>query len=111
MNFTQKNKLHFVWYLLGLVSFFWGASNLVCARERQERSNANHSSAERPNAERPVIYKQHNTADFDALLLEGNIKNPNEFYFVHRSEEKFGSLVQKRKNFHKELLRDAVMMQ
>lgn len=57
-----------------------------------------------------VIYKKKNVVEFDDKLIEGDVKNPGEFYFVHRPEEKFGSLVQRRKNFHKEMLRDAVMI-
>lgn len=57
-----------------------------------------------------VGYQKKTTVDFDDALIEGEVKNPNEFYFVHRPEEKFGSLVKKRKNFNKEMLRDAVMI-
>ena len=57
-----------------------------------------------------VVYKKKNVVDFDDALIEGEIKNPNEFYFVHRPEEKFGNLVKKRQNFHKEMLRDSVMI-
>jgi hypothetical protein len=59
---------------------------------------------------RAVVYKKRNVVDFDDSLIEGEVKNPSEFYFVHRPEEKFGSLVKKRKNFHKEMLRDTVMI-
>ena len=57
-----------------------------------------------------VIYKKRSLVEFDDKLIEGDVKNPSEFYFVHRPEEKFGSLIKKRKNFHKEMLRDAVMI-
>src|SRR5580692_6360876 len=46
-----------------------------------------------------VLYKKQNSVDFDDSLIEGEIRNPSDFYFVHRPEEKFGSLLQKRKNF------------
>lgn len=59
---------------------------------------------------RTVIYKKRNVVDFDGSLIEGEVRNPNEFYFVHRPEEKFGPLVKKRPNFHKEMLRDTVMI-
>ena len=59
---------------------------------------------------RNVIYKKRNVVEFDDSLIEGEVKNPNEFYFVHRPEEKFGSLVKKRRDFHKEMLRDTVMI-
>lgn len=57
-----------------------------------------------------IIYKKRNIVDFDETLIEGEVKNPSEFYFVHRPEEKFGSLVKPRKNFHKEMLRDTIMI-
>lgn len=57
-----------------------------------------------------VLYKKRNTVEFDDSMIEGEIRNPSDFYFVHRPEEKFGSLLQKRKNFQKEMLRDAVMI-
>jgi hypothetical protein len=57
-----------------------------------------------------VLYKKKNLVDFDDSLIEGEVKNPGEFYFVHRPEQNFGSLVKKRKNFHKEMLRDTVMI-
>ena len=59
---------------------------------------------------RTVVYKKRNVVDFDDALIEGEVKNPSEFYFVHRPEQQFGSLVKKRKNFHKEMLRDTVMI-
>jgi hypothetical protein len=65
---------------------------------------------ERDEQGRRIVYKKRNVVDFDAMMLEGDVRNPNEFYFVHRPEEKFGSLVKKRPNFHKEMLRDAIML-
>ncbi len=65
---------------------------------------------ERDEQGRRVVYQKTNVVDFDAMMLEGDVRNPNEFYFVHRPEEKFGSLVKQRPNFHKEMLRDAVMV-
>ncbi len=47
--------------------------------------------------------------DFDALQIDGELKNPAEFYFERRADEKFDSLVERRKNFHREMLRDVVM--
>ena len=82
-------------------------SNVSHARERR----SNNQNVERDEQGRKVIYKQRNVVDFDAMLLEGDIRNPNEFYFVRKPEEKFGSLVKRRKNFHKEMLRDTVMVQ
>lgn len=59
---------------------------------------------------RNVVYPRRSQVDFDDSLIEGEVRNPSEFYFVHRPEEKFGTLVKRRKNFHKEMLRDTVMI-
>lgn len=56
-----------------------------------------------------VVYPKETTLDFEGIKIEGELKNPGEFYFEHRPEEKFDSLVKRRKNFHEQMLRDAVM--
>jgi hypothetical protein len=55
-----------------------------------------------------VVYPRETALSFEGLALEGEIKNPGEFYFQRRNEEKFDSLIQRRKNFHREMLRDVV---
>lgn len=63
-----------------------------------------------PNVKKPrVIYPKKTELDFEGVRIEGEIKNPGEFYFQHRPEEKFDSLVKRRKNFHEQMLRDAVL--
>jgi hypothetical protein len=56
-----------------------------------------------------VVYPKKTDLDFEGLSIEGEIRNPGEFYFQHRPQEKFDSLVKRRKNFHREMLRDAVL--
>ncbi len=56
-----------------------------------------------------VVYPKRTDLDFEGINIEGELKNPAEFYFERRPEEKFDSLVKRRKNFHKEMLRDVVM--
>lgn len=56
-----------------------------------------------------VIYPKKTDLDFEGLKLEGELRNPGEFYFQYKPEEKFDSLVKARKNFHREMLRDVVM--
>lgn len=56
-----------------------------------------------------VVYPKKTDLDFEGTSIEGELRNPGEFYFQHRPEEKFDSLVKKRKNFHREMLRDAVL--
>jgi len=56
-----------------------------------------------------VVYPKNTDLDFEGVRLEGELRNPGEFYFKHRTQEKFDSLVKRRKNFHTQMLRDAVM--
>lgn len=55
-----------------------------------------------------VIYSK-KEVDFDGLAITGELRNPGEFYFQRKTDEKFDSLVKRRKNFHREMLRDVVM--
>ena len=113
--------------LLVALAAFLGAALAYLAPESQGRERRNvkapprHAAphqvpkakddgVERDEQGRRIVYQKRTQVDFDSMLLEGDIKNPNEFYFVHRPQEKFGSLVKKRPNFHKEMLRDAVMV-
>lgn len=56
-----------------------------------------------------VVYPKRTELDFEGASIEGEVKNPGEFYFQRRPEEKFDSLVKRRPNFHREMLRDAVL--
>ncbi len=56
-----------------------------------------------------VVYPEKTDLDFEGMGIQGEIRSPGEFYFQHRPEEKFDSLVKRRKNFHREMLRDAVL--
>lgn len=56
-----------------------------------------------------VIYPKKTELDFDGIQVEGELRNPGEFYFQHRNQNQFDSLVKRRKNFHREMLRDAFL--
>ena len=56
-----------------------------------------------------VIYPKKSVLDFEGLQIQGELRTPGEFYFQRKPEEKFDSLVKRRKNFHREMLRDVVM--
>jgi len=49
--------------------------------------------------------------EFEGSYIEGEMKSPKEFYFERKSIEKMNSLVKRRKNFHRQLLRDVVLSQ
>lgn len=65
--------------------------------------------AEDSNGGQRVVYPKKSSIDFEGLRIEGEVRNPGEFYFQRKPEEKFDSLVKRRKNFHREMLRDVVM--
>ena len=56
-----------------------------------------------------VKYESRTKVDLRGLDIKGELKNPAEFYYQTRDPEKFDSLVKRRKNFHREMLRDAVL--
>ncbi len=55
-----------------------------------------------------ILYPKETQLDFEGADIEGNVRNPGEFYFKNRPQERFDSLVKRRKNFHREMLRDVV---
>jgi hypothetical protein len=74
----------------------------------------NAQAAGRPDAAKPganarVVYPKETELNLEGAAIEGELRNPGEFYFQHRPEEKFDSLVKRRKDFHREMLRDAVL--
>jgi hypothetical protein len=68
-----------------------------------------HARADEPKRQPRVVYPKNTELDFEGTSIEGELRNPGEFYFQHRKEEKFDSLVKRRKNFQREMLRDMVM--
>jgi hypothetical protein len=56
-----------------------------------------------------IVYPSRTELDFEGIRIEGELRNPGEFYFQYRPEEKFDSLVKRRRNFHREMLRDVVL--
>lgn len=87
----MKNKIYYFIAVLALLSF------AVQAEETKE-------------VKKKIIYKQRTSLDFDDAVIEGEMSNLDSFYYVHRDQEKFDSLVKKKKNFHKEQLRDNLMV-
>ncbi len=55
-----------------------------------------------------VVYPKNTRLQFEGLNIDGELKNPGEFYFQTRKQEKFNSLLSRRKEFHREMLRDVV---
>ena len=100
-------KLFFVLVLAAIGGLAF-AAGLACSSYFASDANAD-EAAPAPGPTPRVIYPKRTDLDFEGLKLQGEIRSPGEFYFQHRNEEKFDSLVKRRKNFHQEMLRDAVL--
>ena len=72
-------------------------------------SMKNADAAEPKGTNTRVVSPKKTEIDFEGMAITGELKNPGEFYFQRKQEEKFDSLVKRRKNFHREMLRDVVM--
>jgi hypothetical protein len=84
-----------------------GAAAFAAGMYWSTRASADDSA---PAKTKPrVVYPGKTELDFEGTQIEGELRNPGEFYFQHRNEEKFDSLVKRRKNFHQEMLRDVVL--
>jgi hypothetical protein len=57
-----------------------------------------------------IIYKKKTSVSFDDAIVEGNPHNPEGVYVVTPPEKKFGSLLKLRPNFHRELVRDSLLL-
>ncbi|MGE0616213.1 MAG: hypothetical protein AB7P04_11285 [Bacteriovoracia bacterium] len=86
-----------------IVGVVWGAAQANVAH------GAPKASMKKAPPPPKVIFKEQTKLDFEGLQIEGQLDDPGEFYFQHRPQEKFDSLVKRRKNFHREMLRDVVL--
>jgi hypothetical protein len=57
-----------------------------------------------------VVYRKRTAVSFDDAVVEGATNNPEGVYVVTPPEKKFGSLLKLRPNFHRELMRDALLL-
>ncbi len=57
-----------------------------------------------------VIYKKKTSINFDDAIVEGASNNPEGVYVVTPPEKQFGSLLKLRPNFHRELMRDSLLL-
>ncbi len=88
---------------IGVISF---GAGLFYAMHASAAEPAKHATgAKKPK----IVYQSKSEVDFEGLAITGELRNPGEFYFQRKTDEKFDSLVKRRKNFHREMLRDVVM--
>ena len=91
----------FIVVVIGAISFLTGLALSKTVHAQSKPSGG----TKQPR----VVYPSKTSLDFEGAAIEGELRNPGEFYFQHRPEEKMDSLIKRRKNFHRELLRDAVL--
>ncbi len=65
-------------------------------------------TSDAPEKKPRVIYPKKTELDLDAMQIQGELKNPGDFYFQVKPEDKMDSLVKRRKNFHRQMLRDVM---
>jgi hypothetical protein len=86
--------------------FAWSKS----AHAAQAQGAHDTQADSQPKKKNPkIVYPTRTELDFEGAQIEGELRNPGEFYFQHRHEEKFDSLVKPRTQFHREMLRDAML--
>ena len=57
-----------------------------------------------------IIYKKKTSVSFDDAIVEGTSNNPEGVYIVTPPDKQFGSLLKLRPNFHRELIRDSLLL-
>lgn len=57
-----------------------------------------------------IIYRKKSTVDFSDAVIEGKGTNPEGIYVVSPPQRKFKGLLRLRPNFHKELVRDSLLL-
>jgi hypothetical protein len=62
------------------------------------------------NGKTKIIYRKKTAVSFDDAVVEGNSNNPEGVYVVTPPPTAFGSLLKLRPNFHRELMRDALLL-
>ena len=57
-----------------------------------------------------IIYKKKTSVDFSDAVIQGRGNNPEGIYVVTPPKRKFKGLLRLRTNFHKELIRDSLLL-
>lgn len=72
----------------------------------EESGEGGEAGGDKPN----IVYRKKSTVNFDDAVVEGSPNNPEGVYVVTAPEKKFGSLLKLRPNFHRELVRDSLLL-
>ena len=57
-----------------------------------------------------IVYRKRTAVSFDDAVVEGAANNPEGVYVVTPPDRQHGSLLKLRPNFHRELMRDALLL-
>lgn len=57
-----------------------------------------------------IVYRKRTAVSFDDAVVEGSANNPEGVYVVTPPDVQRGSLLKLRPNFHRELMRDALLL-
>lgn len=107
----EKRLTGFVLILTAIGALAFAAGVLYARNGQAEENPAATTAPKSAKSDKKVrvVYPQKTELDFEGMEIQGEMRNPGEFYFQRRPEEKFDSLVKRRANFHREMLRDAVV--
>src|SRR6476646_1481077 len=75
-----------------VAGFAW--SKQAHAAGQGAKDTASEAATKKKNPK--IVYPTKTELDFEGAQIEGELRNPGEFYFQHRHEEKFDSLVKPR---------------
>ncbi len=90
-------------YLVSVGVLSFGAGLLWSSK------SAHAEEAPKPAPSAKTVYPKNTELDFEGTKIQGEMYSPGEFYFQVRKGNQFGSLVKRRENFHREMLRDVVL--
>ncbi len=113
MEHSEKVRKNYLSALLltgiGVIALLAGLAWSNRAHAAQQGGKDTGSESQTKKKAPKVVYPTKTELDFEGAQIEGELRNPGEFYFQHRHEEKFDSLVKPRTQFHREMLRDAML--
>ncbi len=84
---------------------------LAGVAQAEDENSGDKSSPDLGGSSKPkVVYRKRTVVNFDDAVVEGTTTNPEGVYVVTPPEKNFGSLLKLRPNFHRELMRDALLL-
>jgi hypothetical protein len=107
MGLEQGMTWTFRALILGTIAvIFFGAGLFYAMHAHGAERTGPRKKIQQPKT---MVVRGKQEVDFEGLAITGELRNPGEFYFQRKTDEKFDTLVKRRKNFHREMLRDVVM--